>query len=168
MKSKEVEIEKFKNSAERLVAKGMTQMMLHQILDDIAPVSPVVITPDYRIVLPSFENKEVELTYLQKTLYFFFLRYPEGVILKHMQEHNVELYNIYAQLNTSAKEDKMRQTIKDLTNPLNNRLHENIARIKSAFLKVMDQYTAQKYIVDGAKGELYGIALDRELVEWQE
>ena len=167
-KQEEQEIKKFRNSAERLLASGITQMALHKIIAELVPPSPMVITEDYRIILPAYNDVEVTMTNLPKSLYFLFLRYRNGIILKTLPDYYKELYNIYIQLSPNVKEDKARIAITELVNPLNNRAYENISRANRAFKDCLDEYRAKHYIIEGTKGEIYSISIDRNLIEWQE
>lgn len=155
-------------TVKELRMKGVTLMAIHEMIDKHEKLSRIVITPDYRIILPDYNDMEIEMGVLPKALFFLFLRYPEGIRLKEMQDHYTELYNIYSQLKPNFKEARLRLTITEVVNPLNNRINENIARVRAAFLKKFDEHLAQHYFIHGTKGETYGIDIDRNLIEWQE
>ena len=105
---------------------------------------------------------------LPKALYFLFLRYPEGIVLKTLPDHYTELLNIYRQLRPRANEERIRVTITKVTNPLGNAINENVARIRKAFVEKFDEHLAQNYFVKGERAGLYGISLDPSLVVWDE
>ena len=94
-------------------------------------------------------NKEVELTPVHKAVYLLFLNHPEGIEFKKLSDYRDELLQYY--MATAKLMDK--QTISDsvdmLVNPLNNSINEKCSRIKSIFLNIMDQYTANYYIISG-------------------
>ncbi|MBR4365479.1 MAG: hypothetical protein IKP43_01715, partial [Bacteroidaceae bacterium] len=101
-------------------------------------------------------------------LYFLFLRYPKGIVLKTLPDHYTELLNIYRQLRPKANEERLKVTITKVTNPLGNAINENVARIRKAFVEKFDEHLAQNYFVKGERAGLYGISLDPSLVVWKE
>lgn len=153
-------------TVERLKLKGIPLVAIHDFIDSQERLSRMVITADYDILLPEY-NIEVKMGPLPKALYFLFLRYPEGLVLKEICDHNKELLNIYRRLR-GGDEQRLQATIDHLTDPLGNALHENITRIRMAFEEKFDEHLAQNYSVSGEKGDLYRIRLDRSLVEWKE
>ena len=152
----------------RLRLHGVSLMAIHELIDKQEPLSKLVITPDYRLFLPDYNNMEIEMGTLPKALYFLFLRYPEGIVLKTLPDHYTELLNIYRQLRPRANEERIRVTITKVTNPLGNAINENVARIRKAFVEKFDEHLAQNYFVKGERAGLYGISLDPSLVVWKE
>ena len=152
----------------RLRLHGVSLMAIHELIDQQEPLSRLVITPDYRLFLPDYNNMEIEMGTLPKALYFLFLRYPEGIVLKTLPDHYTELLNIYRQLRPRANEERIRVTITKVTNPLGNAINENVARIRKAFVEKFDEHLAQNYFVKGERARLYGISLDPSLVVWDE
>jgi len=55
-----------------------------------------------------------------------------------------------------------------VTDPISHSINEKCARIKEAFLKVMDAETATHYYICGERGEVKSIGLNRELVTWEQ
>lgn len=153
---------------EALQLSGMSVEALHEFVDKRQTVSRLVITEDYRIFLPEYNNMEIVMSALPKALFFLFLRYPEGIVLKELQDHNAELYNIYRQLRPHSDEVRVALTVTNLVNPLSNAINENMARIRKAFVEKFDEHLAKHYIITGRPGEAYAIPLDRSLVEWKE
>lgn len=152
----------------RLRLHGVSLMAIHELIDKQEPLSKLVITPDYRLFLPDYNNMEIEMGTLPKALYFLFLRYPKGIVLKTLPDHYTELLNIYRQLRPKASEERLKVTITKVTNPLGNAINENVARIRKAFVEKFDEHLAQNYFVKGERAGLYGISLDPSLVVWKE
>lgn len=152
----------------RLQLKGITLAAIHEMIDKQEKLSRMVITEDYRIFLPDYGNREIEITPIAKAVYFLFLRYPEGIRIKELPDHHTELFNIYHQLKPNFNEAKMHVTITEITNPFRNRIHEKMSLIRAAFLKQFDEHLAQHYFITGIAGEEYKITLNRNLIEWQE
>ena len=143
----------------QLVAAGRNDLLLRSIgvpvLESLrieaakSRLSRLLITKEYRIILVDYDNKEVEMTPVHKAVYLLFLNHPEGIEFKKLSEYRDELLQYY--MATAKLMDK--QTISDsvdmLVNPLNNSINEKCSRIKSIFLNMMDQYTANYYIISG-------------------
>lgn len=155
-------------TVQKLRLEGVSLMAIHEFIDKQEPISHMVITPDYRIFLPDYNNMEIEMGALPKAVYFLFLRYPEGIICKHMQDYHTELLNIYKQLRPNTDPARLTLTITKVVNPLGNALNENIARIRKAFVEKFDEHLANNYIITGERGSQYLIPLDRSLITWQE
>ena len=155
-------------TVQRLRLEGVSLMAIHEFIDKQEPLSRMVITPDYRIFLPDYNDMEIEMGALPKAIYFLYLRYPEGIIYKHMQDYYNELLNIYKQLRPNTDEARLNITITKVVNPLGNALNENIARIRKAFVEKFDEHLANNYIITGERGSQYSIPLDRDLIIWEE
>lgn len=110
-------------------------------------LSRLLITRDYRLILVDYGNREVLLNPVHKAVYLLFLNHPEGIEFKRLQDHRDELLHYY--MSTARLMDKsvIEESVNMLVNPLNNSINEKCSRIKSVFLGMMDQYTANYYIV---------------------
>ena len=155
-------------TVQKLRLEGVSLMAIHEFIDKQEPLSRMTITPDYRIFLPDYNNMEIEMGALPKAIFFLYLRYPEGIIYKHMPDYFSELLNIYKQLRPNTDEARLNLTITKVVNPLGNALNENIARIRKAFVEKFDEHLANNYIVSGERGLEYSIPLDRNLITWEE
>lgn len=155
-------------TVQRLRLEGVSLMVIHEFIDKQEPLSRMIITPDYRIFLPDYNNMEIEMGALPKAIYFLYLRYPEGIVNKHMPDYFSELLNIYKQLRPNTDEARLNLTITKVANPLGNALNENIARIRKAFVEKFDEHLANNYIITGERGLQYSIPLDRDLITWEE
>lgn len=155
-------------AVQKLRLEGVSLMAIHEFIDRQEPLSRMVITPDYRIFLPDYNDMEIEMGALPKAIYFLFLRYPNGIIYKHMQDYYKELLNIYKQLRPNTDEARLNLTITKVVNPFGNALNENLARIRKAFVEKFDEHLANNYIIIGERGSQYLIPLDRELITWEE
>lgn len=109
-------------------------------------LSPLVITGDYRFLLPRY-GKEVELSPINKALYIFFLNHTEGIEFKCLSDYREELMALYRKVGNRVSEDIIRESIDRLVNPLDNSINEKCARIKSAFAKCTDSYRLSYYAI---------------------
>ena len=130
-------------------------------------LSRMKITKDYKIFLLDYQMKEVDMSPLPKALYFLFLNHPEGISFKELPDYRAELMNIYKNISLRENPDKARRSIKKLTNPLDNSVHEKCSRIRAAFLTVVAEDIAENYYITGDRGEAKTVLLDRELVIYE-
>ena len=144
------------------IGSAEIKAMLHE--DDA--LSKVFITKSYRILLGE-ERKEVHMEPLVKAVFLLFLNHPEGIIFKYLPDYREELTKIYDKVRPWGLTDRTLQSIEDVTNPLLNSINEKCARIKKAFLGVMEGDMAEQYYIKGSRGERKGIALPRDLVVWE-
>lgn len=62
-------------------------------------------------------------------------------------------------------EEKAKEAIDNLVNPMSNTLNEYISKIKRCFKScIIDEKLANNYCITGKRGEPYGIALDPSLI----
>jgi hypothetical protein len=127
----------------------------------------MVITKDWRIMLPDYNNMEIKMEPLVKAVYLLFLQHPEGIVFKKLPDYRQELTEIYARLRPLGLSDRAMQSIEDVTNPLLNSINEKCARIRGAFLSQFDNHMAKSYYIDGNRGEPKKISLPRSLVTWE-
>lgn len=160
-------IDEIETRVAQLAQKGIKEHILQQIVATPQVVSRMVITRDYRIILPDYNNMEIMMTPLVKAVYLLFLRHPEGIVFKHLIDYRNELKIIYQQIKGESLDDKMNRSIEDITNPMRNSINEKCARIREAFVTRFDERLAVNYIVSGERGEPKCIPLHREFVEWQ-
>ena len=160
-------IEDAKNEVKELVNylrdNGVTEAEILELIKPEKRLSRLVVTSDYRIILPDYDNTEVRLEPLHKVVYLLFLRHPEGIRFKELPDYREELADIYHLMKRKTQvKKKVERSILDVTDPLNHSIIEKCARIRNVFQQVTPH---EEYIITGEKGEVRRIALDRELVE---
>ena len=133
--------------------RGISQYLLEQLIHPDDRLSRLVITKDFRLLLPDYNNMEIKMEPLTKAVYLLFLNHPEGILFKYLPDYRVT--------------DRAIQSIEDVTNPLLNSINEKCARIRGAFVGLFDDHIARHYYIDGHRGEAKKIALPRELVVWE-
>lgn len=142
--------------------KGFDSLLLSKILSQPQRLSRICITHDYKILLPDY-NKEVLMKPLPKTVYFLFLCHPEGIRFKNLGNYRKELQHIYLRITHRTSDEKISKSLDDLCDPTNNSINEKCARIREAFLNVMNDDIARHYYIVGARGEAKGIHLSQEM-----
>lgn len=160
-------IDEVKERVVKLRQRGVSQFILEQLIHPDDRLSRLIITQDYRILLPDYNNMEIKMEPLVKAVYLLFLRYPEGISFKRLPEYREELTKIYNQLRPSGLTERAIQSIEDVTNPMQNSINEKCARIRGAFLSQFDDHMARHYYIDGRRGEVKKISLPRALVVWE-
>ena len=108
-----------------------------ELIKPTKELSRLLVTENYCITLPDYDNTEVRLEPIQKAIYLLFLRHAEGIRFKELP---------------------------DVTDPLNHSIIEKCARIKQVFKQITPH---EEYVITGQKGEVKRITLDRDLVEWE-
>ena len=111
-----------------------------ELIKPTKELSRLLVTENYCITLPDYDNTEVRLEPIQKAIYLLFLRHAEGIRFKELPDY------------------------RDVTDPLNHSIIEKCARIKQVFKQITPH---EEYVITGQKGEVKRITLDRDLVEWE-
>ena len=83
-------------------------------------------------------------------------------------ENKEEIKSSYENLSVLLDEDRITQSIEQLTNPLENSASEKISRINRKIKRAVGDELAIPYLISGARGEAKGIALDRQYVTYED
>lgn len=158
--------EEVKKAIEALLMTGFSAEVIKSWLEESVRLSRLRITKQFRIVLVDYD-KEVKMGPLPKTVFLFYLRHPEGVQFSYLQDHVKELRHIYGHLSRNDDPKKMDESIASLINPLNNSISEKCTAVKNAFLRQVTEDVSKHYYIRGVQGGKKGIALNRDLVEWE-
>lgn len=149
----------------QLYAMGVSEYIISKIVSLPAPkLSSLLITEDFRIFLPDYNNMEIKMPTLSKALYFFYLRHPEGVLFKELRDHKAELSEIYRTISPLENMDKIEKSIDDIIDSTKNSVNEKCSRIKAAFVSQFNDNLAKNYYITGYAGEPKNIKLDRKLI----
>lgn len=145
---------------------GTSEAIIASLILVERPQPVIVIDKNYKIFLGD-NRAEIHMEPLVKAVYLLFLRHPEGIIFKDLPDYRVELTKIYSEVRPWGLTDRALQSIEDVTNPLLNSINEKCARIRNAFVNVMESKAAEPYIIKGMRGGIKKIALPRDLVVWE-
>ena len=160
-------LEKTREQIAELRQRGISQFILEQLVRPDNRLSRLIVTKDFRILLPDYNNMEIKMEPLVKAVYLLFLNHPEGILFKHLPDYREELTKIYVKLKPAGLTERSIQSIEDVTNPLLNSINEKCARIRGAFVGQFDDHLAKSYYIDGVRGEVKKISLPRNLVMWE-
>ena len=167
VKTIEAKLSELKDSGQLLflipILKGLLEKQSQSIQLDA--ISRLEINYHNRILLPYFK-KEVELSYLTKSVYFLFLKHPEGINLKELGNYQKELLSIYTSVSNQLDYDKMVKSVEDVVNLETKAIYTHLSRIKSAYYKIMDESFAKYYIVSGYGEEDRKVLFDTTSIVW--
>ena len=152
------------NQALNIMESLRVKMLFSQNFKQSVPLSKLVIDNRKRIFLPDFGNIEIKLRPLEKTLYFLYLRHPDGIGLSFLCDYKNELYDIYTSLSSIGDLHEMRNRIDEMVNITSNSAVEKISKIKAAFVKAIGDELAKFYYIQGGNGEVKMVVVGRELV----
>lgn len=166
------DVQRVKDEVKKLVrwlrSEGVSEEEIHSLVSPSQPISRLVITSDFRIMLPDY-NQEIKIQPIHKAVYFLFLKHPEGIRFKELPDYREELSSIYWQMKTDTQvKRKIERSLDDLTNPLKYSISEKCTRIYKTFVKEVGMEAAKVYAIQGKRGEARRIGLDRNLVEWEQ
>lgn len=115
-------------------------------------ISEVLINYDFQIILPQYQNREIKLSHLTKSIYILFLKHPEGILLSELYKYENELLSIYKAISYQVSLDKMKKSVQHLiTNE--KAIFVHFSRIKSVFMKNFTDNYARYYYIQGEKGQ---------------
>lgn len=141
---------------------------LEQLLSYEVKLSHLKITRNHNIILEDFGAKEVKMDKLSKSIFLLYLKHPNGIRFKELCDYRDELEDIYLSIVGRANLETKLESIEKLTNStMSNSINEKVSKISRAFRQVVDERIAKYYYIDGKKGEVKSIALDRSLVLWE-
>lgn len=160
-------MEDIREKVEMLLSFGISEAVINDLFQRKQKLSRMVITKDWRIILPDYHDMEIEMTALPKAVFFLFLRHPEGIVFKELADYRRELAFIYNKLTNRSDNEAVQKSIEDITNPLKNSINEKCARIREAFISKFSETLAKNYFVTGRRGAPKKISLDRSLVSWE-
>jgi len=160
-------LDEVRERVRKLKAYGVEDAEIVAVMNEEELFPQLIVTADYKVVLAGEQPVEVEMEPLVKAIYLLFLSHPEGIVFKNLPDYRKELTYLYDKVRPWGLTDRTLQSIEDVTNPLLNSINEKCARIKKAFLGLMDSSVAEHYYIKGTRGEPKRISLPRDLVIWE-
>jgi hypothetical protein len=151
---------------EKLRTYGVEDVIIRELFDYNPRLSRLVVTDDYRILLPDYDI-EIKLTPLNKAVYLLFLRHEEGFLFKNLVDYRDELLSIYGHITRFEDSERIERSIDLLVDPTNNSINEKCSRIREAFVSQINDEIAKSYYITGGRLLLKHIELDRSLIVWE-
>ena len=130
----------------------------------------LLVNGDLKVVLPEYDEMEIEMPAMCRTLYILFLKQRklggDGIVLKNIDEYRDDIIDIYSMVKPGADHDRVVVSVENLCDPMNNSLNQTISRINRCVRNVItDKMLAQNYCITGNRGEQYGIRLNPQYLE---
>lgn len=160
-------VQEIRERVEKLRLEGIKEEILLDLIRQDVPLSRLVITADFRILLPDYDDMEIEMSPLPKAVFLLFLRHEEGILFKYLVDYREELQQIYTQLTDRVSASVIGKSLDAVCDPTQNAINEKCARIREAFICRFNERLACNYYITGKRGEPKGITLPRNLVEWK-
>lgn len=149
----------------RMRNNGIDEMLIQQIFQPTRMLSRLKITGS-GLFLVDYNNMEIKMGKLPKTVFLFYLRHPDGIAFSDLENYYDELLHIYESITGREDEQGIRNSILDLTLPETNSINEKCSRIRQAFVSKIDDDLARNYYITGERGGIRKISLPREMVIW--
>lgn len=158
--------------------KGISEAIIAQYVKPCPKLSRITISNSFKITLNDYDNMEITMEPIVKSVFLLFLRHEEGILFKNLADYQDELEIIYRAVK-SKKNDidakiqagftpQISNNVKSITNPLSNSINEKCTRIKEAFLIHFHDSIAENYYIQGFRASEKVITLSRKLVIWEE
>lgn len=156
--------EEIREKVNKLRLYGVSEIAIKALFQKEQKLSRLVITDDYRIVLPDYGDMEIKMEPLPKAVYFLYLRHPEGLMFKELPCCRDEFMEIYSRL-TNRRDAVALRSAERVLDPTDNSINEKCSRIREAFISKFDDTLAHKYYITKYYDLKKWIALDREYVD---
>jgi len=127
----------------------------------------ILVTKDFRILLPDRFDTEVRMRPLVKTVFLLFLRHPEGIRYGNLREYRDELLDLYRGITRRTSGPEMERSIDRLIDLKDNSIHEKAANLAATLARYFRPEQLPAYTLTGKAGAPKRIRLDRKLVTWE-
>ncbi len=174
-REREIALERIKRDIVNYIARyhdDPKELMAELLRGKVVVGQPgrVLVNGDLKIVLPEYDEMEIEMPAMCRTLYILFMKQRkqglDGIVLKNMDEHRDEILDIYGMVKPGANERRVCRTVDNLCDPLGDSLNQTISRINRCIKTVItDKELDKLYIIQGTKGGTYGISLEPQYLE---
>ena len=127
----------------------------------------IIVTKDFRILLPDRFDTEIRMRPLVKTVFLLFLRHPEGIRYGELKDYRDELTDLYKGVTRRSDPERLQASIDRLVSPGDNAIHENAAKLAATLAGYFRPERLPAYTLTGKAGAPKRIRLDRTLVTWE-
>ena len=127
----------------------------------------ILVTKDFRILLPDRFDTEIRMRPLVKTVFLLFLRHPEGIRYGELKDYRDELTDLYKGITRRSDPERLQASIDRLVSPGDNAIHENAAKLAATLAGYFRPEQLPAYTLTGKAGAPKRIRLDRTLVTWE-
>ncbi|MDE6460285.1 MAG: hypothetical protein K2K52_05555 [Paramuribaculum sp.] len=129
-------------------------------------LSKIIVTWDYKIILPELNNTELRMSPLAKAVYLLFLCHPEGIRLKNIADYRNQLREIYSLIKPGADFELADSHIDDIAVAGSESLQQKLSMTRSAVKRAfLSPELAERYMIKGIPGEAYSINIPSAMIE---
>jgi len=147
-----------------LLRKRLSEL---EILEGTDEGERILVTKDYRILLPDRFDTEIRMRPLVKTVFLLFLRHPEGIRFGELPDYRDELLDLYKGVTRRPSGPELERSVDRLVSPRDNSIHEKAANLAATLARYFRPEQLPAYTLTGKAGTPKRIRLDRALVEWE-
>ena len=158
-------VEQIKSLLSELRAKGISEDAIDSLLGQRADYRIVVDGRGY-LQLPDCQNVKVRLTPMERTLYIFLLRYPEGIPVDDLYLYYDELLKIYSSQTVYDDAEAAKEAVGALVDDYKTTLYTNVSRIKKKLVDKLGAKVAAPLLITRI-GDIYRIPVERSLVSYR-
>ncbi len=108
-------------------------------------VKPLIVHVDPQRII-KIGNKEIDIVALQKVLFIFFLKNPQGVKTKLVCDHQDELVNIYKEIRKSGEKTKIKRMF-DSEKGAEPSFDSHKSKLNRALVSILGAKLAEFYII---------------------
>ena len=154
-----------REAVDRLLQLGVDYKAILDLIKSEPKLSRMVVTDMGRIILPDYNEMEIEMRPTAKALYLLYLKYEDGIAFKDLPDYKDELMKIYVKVSNLSSGDAQREAVEALVDPFQNTINVACSRVKEAFVSKFNKDLADYYVISGKRGEPKKIKLNRGLVD---
>ena len=130
----------------------------------------VLVNGDMKIVLPEYDEMEIEMPAMCRTIYILFMKNRKqgnaGIVLKNIDEFKDDILDIYSLVKPGANDRRVAQSVNNICDPFSDSLNQTISKVNRCIKNVItDKELVKAYMITGIKGEPYSIDLLPEYLE---
>lgn len=160
METEEI-VNQIKSLMQQLKAQGFTEEDIDLMLS-ASDESRLTIDRRGNLIFDNLTAR-IKLTPMERTLYMFLLRYPEGVPVEDLYMYFDELVEIYMTVTVFDDREASLDAVGALVDDSRTTLYSNVSRIKRKLIGTLGVRGAAPYIIQRS-GDIYRIPVNRSLV----
>ena len=149
-----------------LKMKGVKPEVFDDMFESLEKPGSLKVSERGDISLPDFGNVMIKLNPMEKTLYLFMLKHPEGVLPDALVGFRKDILNIYRHHTIFDDDVTIEISVDSLLAEDKNVLYSNVSRIKDKFSKKLGTKIAANYVIVRDKDGAYRISLPQECIDW--
>lgn len=160
METEEI-VNQIKSLMQQLKAQGFTEEDIDLMLS-ASDESRLTIDRRGNLIFDNLTAR-IKLTPMERTLYMFLLRYPEGVPVEDLYMYFDELVEIYMTVTVFDDREVSLDAVGALVDDSRTTLYSNVSRIKRKLTDSLGVRGAAPFIIQRS-GDIYRIPINRSLV----